>query len=128
MIMTTITNERGFSLVEILMAMSIFGISMMGLAGMGSLAIKVNMSSTRVTAATTLAQDRIEYVKGLDFSAIDAAATTETYGSMTGHKLFKRVTTVTTDPSNPDMKTVKVIVYWMSDRSSISVETIVTKG
>jgi type IV pilus assembly protein PilV len=128
MTMNTLKNNRGFSLVEILMAMTIFGIAMMGLAGMSGIAIKTNMSSSRITAATTLAQDRIEYVKGLDFSSIDAAAATENYGTITQHKLFKRVTSVTADPSNPNTKTVTVIVYWRSNKSSISMQTMITKA
>jgi type IV pilus assembly protein PilV len=126
--MIALNNERGISLMEILVAMMIFGISMMGLAGMGGITIKTNMSSERVTTATSLAQDRIEYVKGLDFAAVDAAAATENYGSMTQHKFFKRVTSVTTDPSNASIKTVTVIVYWRSEKSSISIQTLISKA
>jgi type IV pilus assembly protein PilV len=126
--MKALSNDRGFSLIEIMMAMTIFGISMMGLAGMGGIAIKADMSSARITTANTLAQDRIEYVKGLDFSAINAAATTENYGAITQQKLYKRVTSVTTDPSDPNKKTVTVTVYWRADKNNISMQTIVTKA
>jgi type IV pilus assembly protein PilV len=126
--MNRLMDERGFSLVEILTALSIFGICVVGLAGMGNLALASNVSSSRITTATTLAQARIEYVKGLDFSSIDAAAAAEDYGSLPRAKAFRRVTTVTTDGSNPDMKTVVVTVFWGFDKHKISLQTIVTKA
>jgi prepilin-type N-terminal cleavage/methylation domain-containing protein len=126
--MNALKNERGFSLMEILISMTIFGISMMGLAGMSGVAVKTNLSSARVTAATAAAQEKIEYVKGLGFSTVDAAAGTENYGSVPQNKFFKRVTTVTTDPTNVNIKTVMVTVYWRSDKSNISIQTLVSKA
>jgi prepilin-type N-terminal cleavage/methylation domain-containing protein len=126
--MNGLQSQRGFSLVEILTAMSIFGITVIGLAGMGNLALASNVSSGRTTSATTLAQARMEYVKGLEFSSIDAAAATEDYGSMPGAKLFRRVTSVATDASNPDVKTVVVTVFWGFGKHKVTLQTLVTKA
>jgi type IV pilus assembly protein PilV len=127
--MNNLRNDRGFTLVEILVSMTIFGIGLIGLAGMGNFALAANISSVRMTSATTLAQARIEYVKGLEFSSIDAAAVTENYGSLSPQALpFKRVTSVTTDGSNPNVKTVVVTVYWGLDKHKVSLQAVIAKA
>jgi Tfp pilus assembly protein PilV len=126
--MNTLKNQRGTSLVGLLMSMGIFGIAMMGLAGMGGIAINANASSGYMSTATTLAQDRLEYAKGFNFSSLDSVAGTEQYVSNAEHKLFSRTTTVTTDPSNPDIKTVTVTVNWKSNKHSVTMSTIITKA
>jgi len=53
-------KQTGFTLIEILIAITIFAIGMLAVALMQSSAIKGNYSSSSMTEAVTLAQDRLE--------------------------------------------------------------------
>jgi type IV pilus assembly protein PilV len=52
-------QEKGFSLVELLVAITILAFGILGLIGMQVAAITGNSSANQMTVATTLAQDQI---------------------------------------------------------------------
>jgi type IV pilus assembly protein PilV len=122
------SSTGGFSLVEVMVGMVILGIGMCGLAGMGTLTVKANAIGMKTTTASTLAQERMEYVKGLKYSQLGAAGTTEAYGNISNYNTFKRVTTVTPDATNPDVATVTVEVFWNNDANVVSLQTIITNN
>ncbi len=62
------TDQKGFSLLEILIAMSIFAVGLLALAQMQITSIQGNAFSSRTTDATTLAQDRLEQLMALAFA------------------------------------------------------------
>ena len=68
MIDMKINNEKGFSLIEILIAITIFAIGMLAVGKMQITAIKGNYFANDLTEATTLAQDRMEKLIGLPYS------------------------------------------------------------
>ncbi len=56
-------NNKGFTLVEILVAISILGIALLGLVSVTVMVIKSNSFSKTMTTATTLADDKMEELK-----------------------------------------------------------------
>ena len=56
-------REGGFTLIEVMAAIAILTIGILGVAAMQGSAIRANDRGYRLTEATTLAQDRLEYLK-----------------------------------------------------------------
>jgi type IV pilus assembly protein PilV len=68
------TNQKGFSLLEVLIAISIFAVGLLALAQMQITSIQGNAFSSRTTDATTLAQDRLEQLMALAYTDADLNA------------------------------------------------------
>lgn len=65
-----ITND-GFTILEVVMAVSIFAIGILGVAALQTAAIKTISSSNYMTTGTTNAQDKVEELMELSFSDAD---------------------------------------------------------
>jgi prepilin-type N-terminal cleavage/methylation domain-containing protein len=120
-------QNRGFTLIETMLAMLILSVGVLGTTMLTINAIAGNVTSNRITAATTFAQERIEEIEQLGYGNADTAVGTEDYGSNTYYSLHKRVTSIAADTPAANMKTVSVQVYWRSDQESIIVRTILAK-
>ncbi|MEA3429059.1 MAG: prepilin-type N-terminal cleavage/methylation domain-containing protein [Thermodesulfobacteriota bacterium] len=122
-------NNSGFTLMEVLAAMLILSIGLLGMAALITGIINSNKLSNRISTATVLAQDKMEDVKRLGYSGMPASdtTTTEAYNSITNYSLYKRVTF--TEVANPaaGMKKITVTVYWDADDHSVVLQTILTK-
>lgn len=67
-----LTAHEGFSLIEVLVAIGIFSIAILGLA-VGAITItRANKTSQFHTVGTNLAQDKLEQLKASAFAAVDA--------------------------------------------------------
>src|SRR5262245_14054079 len=100
-------NNNGFTLLEVLVAMAVLTIGALGITTLTLSILRGNMFSTRITTATTLAQDKLEALKRSGFAA--AVSDTENYGAMAHYRSYKRVTIVTGVPAaTPVTKTVTV--------------------
>ena len=64
-------NEQGFTLIEIMIALVIFSIGLLGIAIMQINAINGNASARMSTEAATHAQDQIERLLGLPYTHAD---------------------------------------------------------
>jgi type IV pilus assembly protein PilV len=71
MIRTTVRSQNGFSLIELLIAMSILAIGMLAAASMQYSAVRNNTSGNVGTQATMLAEAQLEMLKNQE---IDSAA------------------------------------------------------
>ncbi len=72
------SNERGFSLIEILIAITVFAIGILAVGNMQITAIKGNSFANDLTKATTLAQDKMEKLIGLSYDDTDSLDDTDT--------------------------------------------------
>ena len=123
-------NEKGFTLLEILVALSILSIGLLGMAGLTTSIIHGNTLSKKVTTATTLGQDRMEDLRRLGYSGTPSeidTTTEEPYNSIPDYPFYRRVTFI--DVKNPSlgMKTVTVTVFWNSDARSVALQTILAQ-
>ena len=65
-----IADERGFTLVELLVAATIAGVGFLGLAATHATAIRATAVGRNQTVATTLAQEQIEQLRRLPYVLI----------------------------------------------------------
>ena len=73
-------NQRGFSIIEVLFALSFFAIGILAVSTLALSAISSNASARRVTDATALAEDRLERLAALPYDDIlDGSATAGPY-------------------------------------------------
>ena len=64
-------GEGGFTLIEVIIAISILTVGLLAVATMQTAAIQGNFFAYRTTEATTLAQDRLEYLLSLPYGDAD---------------------------------------------------------
>ena len=113
-------------MLEVLIALTIFSFALLALAAMATTVIRGNSYSHKVSTATTLAQDKIEAIKNLNYSSIASQAGTENYGTITGYLKFRRQVTVVTDSPVSNAATITVTVSWIDTRThSVTVDTII---
>ena len=67
-------KSKGFSLIEMLIALVILAISLLGLAGLMATTTKNNSFGGRMTEAATFAQDRLEELKVIPWVNIAGGA------------------------------------------------------
>jgi len=58
-------KTKGFTLVEVVLAIAIVGIALLGLAQLFTYSVLINSRSERMTNATFLAQQRIEFLRNV---------------------------------------------------------------
>lgn len=147
-------DEKGFTLIEILIAIVILGIAFMGLANLQISCINGNSHSCCLTKAVILAQDKMEELKNLNRNHPDLA---DTYpgnnhdlrqsidsqdcdhredsihlkgeSSETVHDLndgsYTRIWNVADNTPFPGRKTVVVIVTWEPGHKSVAVSSVI---
>ncbi len=136
-------QERGFSLIEVLIASTIFAIGLLGLAGAQLVSIRANQSNYNFTVATMLVEQQLEELRAGGSPALidgedgplDAFGyTIEDYPDnppSADKFMFNR--TWTCNPGNPPIDTpcqVEVRVTWVEPRSGanriVTSNTIIT--
>jgi prepilin-type N-terminal cleavage/methylation domain-containing protein len=135
--MSTLYNKKGFTLIEILIALVTFSVGMLGVAGLVIVILHSNTFSKNVTAATTFAHDKMEEINRLDFASVATAVGTEVWdpenqlwspaNPTDAYTSYKRVTNVDTVTLPADMTIVTVTILWDSDTHTVSLQTILTQ-
>ena len=117
-----VATEKGFTLGEVLVAMVVFSVALLGLARMQIGAIQVNTIASRLTQGTTLAQDRVEQLMALPYNDPTLAGTTAkgTFTSYTDPNPPQGYTIrwdVDTDVPSTGIKTINIFVTWKNKAS-----------
>ena len=118
-----VATEKGFTLIEVLVAMAVFSLALLGLEKMHLTAIQVNATASRLTQATTLAQDKVERLMAMPYDDPMLADTTATGSTTTypntGHpdpspppQGYTITWEVDTDVPSPGLKTINIFVAW----------------
>ena len=63
-----ITNQKGFTLIEVIMAMVILGIGIMSIVALQTRDMMYNNNSRRQAEAYTWAMDRVEFLRALPYN------------------------------------------------------------
>lgn len=109
--MLRLKNKRGFSLVEVLSAMVVLAIGILGLAPLIVLSIRTNSYSQDVTDASVFAQDRIEQLKSqASFTPMPYTETTNPGGGLTRTVRIDNNATDGTCPAG--MYRIAVTITW----------------
>lgn len=128
-----ISSRQGFTLIEVLIAIFLLVIALLGLLSLTTTVIKGNAFSKMTTMATTLAKDKLEDVKNKNYdnvvSATDYAASSGTVSGSSSGAFYIRNCTVTPDSPAANMKSVNVQVSWMwsGTTHNVSASTIIGK-
>lgn len=103
-------HERGFTFIEVLVALVILAIGILALAELQFTSLKGNSSSKATTSAVSVAEKKMEEIRNAGYTNIAAEAPTQvTASGMT----FTREVQVTTNSPMTNAKTVTVTVSWV---------------
>jgi type IV pilus assembly protein PilV len=127
-----VRQSAGFTLSEVLIAMVVLCIGLLGLSAMTLAMGKSVTFSKQRTIATTLAQDAMEAVKQTRYAqVVPGHYPPETYNTIPGYPQFSRTVVVHTDSPLVDTKTVAVTTAWQSPGRgrphTVTVTTVINK-
>jgi prepilin-type N-terminal cleavage/methylation domain-containing protein len=120
-------TQHGFSLIEMLIALVVLSIALLGMSRASVSMITVHTENERLARASALLQDRMETLKHSGYSGVATVSSTEAYGTISQYSTYKRVTSVAVDTPAANMKTVTVTIYWQNDRHTLSASTILAE-
>lgn len=97
-------NAKGFTMIEVILAIALIAIGMFAVMSLVTIVIKGNTQSKKVTTATTLAQDKMEYFKGISYDNVS--------GTYTVYTDYYLNALVQNNIPGTNTKTITVDVYW----------------
>jgi type IV pilus modification protein PilV len=110
----------GFTLLEVMIALVILSIGLLGLGALQLVAVRSNSFSSEMTYATMIAQQQVEALKTLPFTdgLLMAATSANPHTAMGSSKGVQYTISWTVTDNTPatDMKTINVKVQWQSQR------------
>ena len=119
-------NQKGFTLLEVMIAVFLLAVAIMGAASLTTSVIKGNSFSQTLTTATTLAKDKMEELKATDYTALPSGTVTDyakadgtVQPSATGSYYSRQWTA----PGTTNTKTITVTVTWPTNRT-VELKTI----
>lgn len=116
-------SNRGFMLIEVILAIAIIAIGLFAVMSLATVVIKGNTQSKKVTTAITLAQDKMEYFKGIGYDNVSG-----TYTVSTDYYLNALVQN---NIPGTNTKTITVDVYWnpgtTTSKHKVTLKTILAK-
>ncbi len=126
----SIKNNSGFTLIEILIAISLLSIVMLGLALMATAAVQQGDFVRNRTIGITLARDKIDNLKRLALSTPLSSANNnsetdiDAYG-VEGQGIFTRTVAITGGPGQ--LTTLNVTLNWTDYKANTLTQTILLK-
>lgn len=119
-------DSKGFTLVEVLIATFVLAIALLAMAQMQIMAIRGNAFANKTTTSVTLAQDKLEELRGLSYSDSQLAAGDHPNDlAGTDWDYYTREWTVQNDTPTTGLKTVTIDVSWQDASSrQVSLDTI----
>jgi len=109
-------GSDGFSLIELLVALVILSVSLLGLASLMAMTTQTNSFGSHMTEATTFAQDRLEALRVTPWANVTGNADQVT--GATGMR-YNRNWVVNTNAAG-NLRTVTITITW-NDRTNHSI-------
>ena len=120
-------TQHGFSLIEMLIALVVLSIALLGMSRATVSMITVHTANERLAHASALLQDRMETLKHSGYKGAATVSSTEAYGTIPQYSTYQRMTTVAVDTPAANMKTVTVTVSWQNGHHTLSASTILAE-
>ena len=105
-------DEGGFTLLELLVAITILAVGLLGIAGLQGTTIRKNVSAMKNTEATALIEDKIEEYRNRPYASIPEEEVVDTNLGSTGQFTRKSIV-VNNTPIPGTTKTITVSVSWL---------------
>jgi type IV pilus assembly protein PilV len=123
---------KGFTLLEVVIAIVILSLSMLGLSAMTISTINGLALSRRMTTATSLAQEKMEDIKNTIYDGVfQSSYPVEDYGTIAGFNPFRREVEIRENELLDNTKTAIVSVFWKSRKvdqpHQVTIKTIITR-
>jgi prepilin-type N-terminal cleavage/methylation domain-containing protein len=127
--MRQIYDDSGFNFIEVVIAMAVLSLVLLGMARMITITASVNRNSSKQTTAITLAQDKMEETIAKGYSGVASASRTltEDYDTIQNLPTFKRITDIHVDKPLPDMKLITIDVYWNNDNRRVRFQSLLSR-
>lgn len=131
--MNPLTDKKGFSILEILVAVIILGVGIMGLATLQSRGIRGNDLGNRTSQAIALTQDKLEeLINTSRATTLSAGTTNDTNNPVdetgSGGGIFTRNWTIQDNTPVTNAQTVGVTVSWndVAGQHNVTVNGVIT--
>jgi len=117
--MEKLKKEDGYTLIEVLIALTIFAVGLLGVAAMQTSAIRMNSTAGKLTNLSTWGTDKIEELSALPYSdpLLDSAG--NPHQEVTGYYTISW--TVIDDNPVTNTKNITVTVTGQGKRADISI-------
>jgi type IV pilus assembly protein PilV len=109
------SKDEGFTLIEILVAITLFAIGILGATSMQIMALQTNAKANRKTEALAVASEQMEKLINQDYADIDSSQTNMVIGDDANENVSDVYTlswNVADDSPVNDTKTITVTVTW----------------
>ena len=137
-----INEQKGFTIIEVLVAISILTVGLLAVASMQVSAIRGNHMSDNVTIAVALAEEKMEQLLNLDYGDTDLKdsvtgnnanlssilsidheeSNIDETGAAGGH--FRRIWNIADSTPITNNKTITVIVTWQNNKHKVNISSI----
>jgi len=104
--MGKLKKENGFTLIEVLVAITIFAVGLLAVAAMQNSAVLMNSSAGKLTNLSALGMDQIEKLSSLPYSDPSLNPAGNPYTSISGDYTISYTVT----PNNPVPNTMNITV------------------
>lgn len=106
--MEVLKKKDGFTLIEVIIALTIFSVGLLAVAAMQNSAVKMNATAGKLINITTLAMDKIEELSAYPYADPSLDATQNPHREIFGN--YTVSWTVVDDTPTPNTKNVTVTV------------------
>lgn len=121
-------QESGFTLLEVLIAMVVLTIGLLGLTGLTIGVMRGSSFSQNVSTATVIAKQRLEDIQRVGYTSTNTTTFPSASENVTmGGVTFARQTTISDSTPAANMKTVTVTVSWNVGTNSVALNTIIAQ-
>ena len=103
-------HGRGFTILEVMIALLILAVGLLGVAALTTTSVKVNSNANHLTWAYQRAQADLENLRSLPWGSISDGSRTATWKGVT-------FTSTWTVAATGNMKNVSLIVAWNDSRN-----------